>query len=192
APDAMPRLRGPSSSHAEWLRWRKTGRAAVTESQHAMLRRLSPTKLNRSEEFLPWCCSQRFRSGMPVRANDHRSLFDLLWIVRLDDVNHVEAPQGRVALLPANPRALVPNLRGNCLCELLELVGLSEGLRRKSTENHIRGHSTPPCGHQRSSLLRLARSSLSEGLAPMVADRPRKQWAKRLPEKFVGVSDEES
>ena len=121
--------------------------------RHAWRRVLSfrsETTLKRSEEFLPRRCSQRLRGGMSVCANDHRSLLDLLGIVRLDDINHIEAPQGRVAVLPANARTFTFNFRGNGLRQLLELVGFSEGLRRKSTQNHIRGHSIPPCGHQRS------------------------------------------
>jgi len=153
--------------------------------QHAWQRALSfpleDTKLKRSEEFLPRRCSQRLRGGMSVCANDHRSLLDLLWIVRLDDINYIEPPQGRVAVLPPNARTFAFDLRGNRFSELLELVGFSEGLRRKSTENHIRGHSTPPCGHQRSSSSLLAWLYLLDGLGPIVPDRlSRKQWAMGL------------
>ena len=166
--------------------------------QHAWQRALSfpleDTKLKRSEEFLPRRCSQRLRGGMSVCANDHRSLLNLLGIVRLDNINHIEAPQGRVAVLPANARTFTFNFRGNGLRQLLELVGFSEGLRRKSAQNHIRGHSTPPCGHQRSSSLLLAWLYLLDGLGPIVPDRlSRKQWAISLAVlgKFVSMRNEE-
>ena len=121
--------------------------------RHAWRRALSfrsETELKRSEEFLPRRCSQRLGGGMSVCADDHRSLLNLLGIVRLDNINHIEAPQGGVTVLLANARTFTFNFRRNSLRQLLELVGFSESLRRKSTQNHIRGHSTPPCRLQRS------------------------------------------
>jgi len=92
------------------------------------------TELKRSKEFLPRRCSQRLGGGMSVCANDHRSLLNLLGIVRLDNINHIEAPQGGVAVLAANARTFTFDFRRDSLRQLLELVGFSEA----SGENRLR------------------------------------------------------
>src|SRR6516162_4459044 len=105
--------------------------------RHARRRALSfrsETELKRSEEFL---------HGVEVSASVVECPYARM-------INHIEAPQGGVTVLPANARTFTFNFRRNSLRQLLELVGFLESLRRKSTQNHIRGHSTPPCRHQRS------------------------------------------
>src|SRR5712692_579799 len=82
---------------------------------------------------------------MPVRADDHGCFLDLFGIMRLNKINHIEAPQGCIAVLPHNPRALTSDFRSHRLGQFLELLGISKCFRRKPTQNHIRCHVAPPC-----------------------------------------------
>src|SRR5713101_8474440 len=81
---------------------------------------------------------------MSVRADDHGRFLDLLGIMRLDKIYHIETPQGCITVLPHNSRALTSDFRSHRLGQFLELLRISKCFRGKPTQNHIGCHLAPP------------------------------------------------
>jgi len=50
---------------------------------------------------------------MTKTPDDHGSFLDLLRVLGFDDINHVEASEGGITILPFDPRAFAFNLFRN-------------------------------------------------------------------------------
>ena len=76
------------------------------------------TRLERRQEILPRCRHQRFGGRVPIGPSDHRRFLDLFRVIRFDNVDDIEAPQGSETIFPANAGTLALDLCGYSLGQL--------------------------------------------------------------------------
>src|SRR5215470_8246744 len=119
------------------------------------------------QKLRPWSRGQGLGCRAAVRPDKHRSLFNLFNVIRLNDVDHVEAPERSKAVLPFDCGAFALDLVGYLLCEFADILEVIKGRRRETCEDHIRSHGDLTSRKEPTRIRTRAESVRSAGLVPI-------------------------